>query len=166
MKKMKIFTSKKGISPLVATVILIAFAVALGAVVMNLGATIGGSKISPLMEPSECQAVSMDLLKSNDKPQPPTFGGSGSEGFIEFGLENIGQKRVEKIRISVLAERGTYVTDLSDGIEVASQIKRRVPYDYNKYGNVDSISWTPMIYKKGNELVTCNQRGAKYQAGD
>jgi len=164
MKKIKIFTSKKGISPLVATVILIAFAVALGAVVMNIGTNIAGPKILTL-EPPECQTVSIELLRSNDLPQPPTFGGSGSQGFIEFGLENIGQKRIEKIRVSVLAERGTYVTDLAEGIEVASQIKRRVPYDYNQYGNVDSISWTPMIYKKGTDLAACNMRGAKYQTG-
>ena len=97
---MRIFTRKKGISPLVATVILIAFAVALGAVVMNLGATITGPRI---LSTKECQEVSIKLLEANAQPQV-AFGGSGSQGFIEFTLDNVGLKRVERIRVSVLAE--------------------------------------------------------------
>ena len=46
------FASKKGLSPLIATILLIAFAVALGAVVMNLGPTIGPSM--PFGGDSEC----------------------------------------------------------------------------------------------------------------
>jgi flagellin-like protein len=163
MKKMKIFTSKKGISPLVATVILIAFAVALGAVVMNIGASIGGSKISPLLEPKECQTAGIDLVKINDNAQL-SFGGSGSEGFIEFTLNNVGQKKIDKVHISVVGEQDTYNADISDTIEIASQIRRRTPYDYNKYGNAKLITWTPMIYK-GNELLSCSGGAAKYQAG-
>ena len=156
---MKLFKTKKGISPLVATVILIAFAVALGAVIMNIGTNIGVGKIS-LTEQKECQNARIQLLQLNNVPQI-TFGGSASEGFIEFTLDNVGMKKVERVRISVLSEKDTYVIDLSEGIEAATQIKRRVPYDYNRYGTAQQVAWTPMVYRN-NELITCASGATKY----
>ena len=54
------FSSKKGVSPLIATILLIAFAVALGTVIMNWGLSLGSSSDDP------CAKVALELKKMVD----------------------------------------------------------------------------------------------------
>ena len=56
-----IFSNKKGVSPLVATMLLIAFAIALGAVVINLGANIT-TPDPDVHKSSECTNVNFELI--------------------------------------------------------------------------------------------------------
>lgn len=115
--------------------------------------------------PAECKSVALKILEINGQPQV-SFGGYGSQGFIEFVLDNIGLKRVERIRVTVLAEKGTYtyLTDLDESIEPSIQIKKRIPYDYTFYGQPSQITWTPIVYDKNNELVVCESGKYTYMS--
>ena len=56
----RIFLQKKGVSPLIATVLLISFAVALGAVVMN-----WGRNIDIIKPDDKCAGVEIKVRKTN-----------------------------------------------------------------------------------------------------
>src|SRR3989344_1722930 len=77
------FSSKKGVSPLIATILLIAFAVALGTVIMNWGLSLGSSSDDP------CAKVALELKKMVDNGEV-CYGNRGAEGYLNFVIENSG----------------------------------------------------------------------------
>ncbi len=98
--------NKKGVSPLIATVLLIAFTVALGAVVMNWGRsyvteTAEKVKTSSDIELSCEQDVGIDWISISDVPQL-CYGGEGSAGFIFFMVKNIETTDIESLGMNVI----------------------------------------------------------------
>src|SRR3989344_5413410 len=77
------FSSKKGVSPLIATILLIAFAVALGTVIMNWGLSLGSSSDDP------CAKVALELKKMVDNGEV-RYANRGAEGYLNFVIENTG----------------------------------------------------------------------------
>src|SRR3989344_5283518 len=77
------FSSKKGVSPLIATILLIAFAVALGTVIMNWGLSLGSSSDDP------CAKVALELKKMVDNGEV-CYGNRGAEGYLNFVIDNTG----------------------------------------------------------------------------
>jgi len=73
-------SGRRGISPLIATVLLIAFAVALGAVVMNFGRTLVGGELPTGAAYGECAGVKV-AIKDINGPQIK-LEGSGSNSRI------------------------------------------------------------------------------------
>src|SRR3989344_3674175 len=97
----QLFSSRRGISPLVATVMLIAFAVALGAVVMNWGkGYIQETQVIPEGEieltPPATQTGSGSPCEQEIKLQLLTIGGrpdicfDSATNTLRYGLENNG----------------------------------------------------------------------------
>src|SRR3989338_9325373 len=77
------FSSKKGVSPIIATILLIAFAVALGTVIINWGLSLGSSSDDP------CAKVALELKKMVDNGEV-CYGNRGAEGYLNFVIENSG----------------------------------------------------------------------------
>ncbi len=102
------FLNRRAISPLIATVILIAFAVALGAIVMNWGKTY----VEEEMESSrtefyaikECERdIELKIKEVNNKPQLCyNYNESETNLEIDFMLENTGPRTIEGIRITAI----------------------------------------------------------------
>lgn len=123
---MKIFSGKKGVSPIIATVLLIAFAVSLGAVVMNWGKTI-----------SEKEEVS-DSLK--------WYLGSNIENVCYDDnsiIFNIKGDPVTNIKATALVARGNdqdFVSPTPVEIPPEGQVNKiTVPFDISKYGALNQI---------------------------
>ena len=149
---LKTFKNKKAVSPLIATILLIAFAVALGAVVMS-----WGINVKPLMEnPSieKCGDVSLEVQKIKDIPQA-FYGGSGSDGFIKFTIANTGSYGIDEIILWIVGEKDTNIIDLKQSsIKVGYPLIKEVQYNFDTYGEVKKLKFIPKIKVDGS-VITC-----------
>ncbi|MBS1266673.1 MAG: hypothetical protein MAG795_00641 [Candidatus Woesearchaeota archaeon] len=145
---------KRGMSPIIATILLIAFAVALGAVVMNLGRSGGGG--------SECGVfLDFEIVKKDGKPKA-CLNNNGGNSHIEVLLQNGVNADIEDIHISVIGEKNVFNKDnlLKEKLEKSDAKKVLVLYDAILYGNVEQVIITPLI-QNDKELVMCKSSRIK-----
>ena len=137
--------NKKGLSPLIATILLIAFAVALGSVVMSVGKAIGKSSFS-----AGCGVfVDLEIVKISDKQKICI---SGSD--IDLTIQNGPNIAVENLHISVIGSRSVYNYDSK--VKLNKGDAQHIVFSYDKltYGDIDKIIITPLIAKE-DEIVMC-----------
>ncbi len=153
MKSMQtIIKNKKGVSPLIATILLIAFAVALGAVVMSWGKSVDFSVEGQASE--KCAGVGLSVEKINDIPQV-FYGGTENNGFIKFTIENNGNEDIEGIIVWVIGEKNTNTIELEQSsIKVGYPLIKEIKHDFSKYGEIKKLKFIPKI-KVEDSVITC-----------
>jgi len=110
-KNSKRLMNKKAISPLIATVLLIAFSIALGAIIMNWGKTYVESEIESSREEyyaiRECDTdISIKIKEIESRPKLCYTYDGDTNLTIEFMIENTGPKTVEGIRVRAIGVNG------------------------------------------------------------
>ena len=147
----RIRSGKRGVSPLIATVLLIAFAVALGAVVMNWGRSYAQETADSVRQKSDIDVkcsidVRLDVAKIGSTPQL-CYGGQGTVGYIEATLLNTGSKDITAFRLTVLGAGGVYTNTTLNGttIPAAGAIFSNISYDYTRYGPIQQIRFIPEV---------------------
>ena len=153
MKNMlKISKNKKAVSPLIATILLIAFAVALGAVVMSWGRNVELLKEEPGTE--KCADVNLKIEEINEIPQV-FYGGTGSDGFIKFTISNIGSYDIDQLIVWVIGEKDTNIVELKQSsIKIGYPLIKEIKHDFDNYGNVKKLKFIPKI-KVDDLIVIC-----------
>ena len=132
------FKNKRGLSPLVATIILILFAVVLGVIILNWGR-------AQVVKAAKCPVDSgMKIVSLNGRPQL-CYAGSGDTGYIEFYLENGVTVDIAGILLRVIGEKDLYQRELHTVIERGYTIKEVVPYNFNLFGKIKQIKMIPKI---------------------
>ena len=154
-----VLASKRGVSPLIATVLLIAFAVALGSVVMNWGLNLGAAKqgfgcINTKIETREISSFEV------------CYGGAGQSGYINFTIDNTGDVDINGIAIAIIGKKGTKLYDI-DGVTIRSKTlfpktDSSVPYDFSTYGDITQVQFIPKIMSNG-AVELCPQNAIKSQ---
>ncbi len=144
--------NKKAVSPLIATILLIAFAVALGAVVMSWGRNTEFLNEEPGTE--KCADVSLKIEEVNGIPQA-FYGGTGPNGFIKFTIANTGSYDIEQLIVWVIGEKDTNTIELEkSSIKVGYPLIKEIKHDFNTYGNVKKLKFIPKI-KVEDSIVPC-----------
>lgn len=153
--------NKKGVSPLIATVLLIAFTVALGAVVMNWGRSYTSQKMEEVKTTSDkelacARDVQIEWSSISDVDQI-CYGGEGSTGFISFTVKNTGTTDIESLGINVYGTLDIMANSSINGtfIAVAHPLRKNITYDYTTYGRIDKIEIMPEV-KLGGMLRKCS----------
>lgn len=149
---LSILGSKKGVSPLIATILLIAFAVALGSVIMNWGLNLNIGKENDI-----CGKVGVKI-RSLDAAEV-CYSGFGANGYINFILDNTGSNDVNGLSIWIIGEKGTRLFDLNSiALKKGVLFDKRdmeVTYDFNVYGKIREVQFIPKAQSsKGQELCT------------
>ncbi len=147
--------NKRGLSPLIATILLIAFAVALGAVVMNIGRTYSGD--TPFNGDSECKVSgSLDIPQIAGK-QKICFKDQGEDSYIDFTIHNSASIDVSDLQITVYGANDVFNKDsiLSNVMSVGEGRRIKIKYDLTVYGQIEQITITPKI-KTGDSFLPCN----------
>lgn len=145
-----IFSNKRGVSPLVATMLLIAFAIALGAVVINLGTTITvpeetGSVLN-------CDNVNLEL--TGDVCYNP------STKMIEIPVYNK-ESSVEIDGLEVGIQGESYYDEKYEKPIVVDRKERiSIPYDRIRAdtGQIEEIRITPFLVGETGEIETCYKK--------
>jgi flagellin-like protein len=152
---------KKGVSPLIATVLLIAFAVALGAVVMNWGKSFTTGKMEDVQQKSDrdiscTMDVSLGITKIDNAPQI-CYGGSGDNGYLYFLIENVGTRNVRQIDLHIIGNTGVYsnTTMNNTAVPVGGMLRQNITYAYSTYGGVQKVRIVPQVDIAG-KVITCS----------
>lgn len=151
------YKSKKGVSPLIATILLIAFAVALGSVVMNWGLNLNLGRSD-----DKCRNVEIKLR--NIDSAEACYGGFGSNGYINFIIDNTGSADISGLAIWVVGGEGTRLFDI-DGIlvkkgSIYDKKDKEITYDFTKFGNINQIQVIPKI-RPGQSTEICPKSAIK-----
>ncbi len=147
----RIIRNKNGVSPLIATVLLIAFAVALGAVVMNWGRGFVQQQTTEAEKTTQVKLgcslkVNLKVAEIDGVPQV-CYGGGGSAGYIELRLNNNDETNdIKGLSISVGGDTGIYNNDtINTTIPVGLSGYLNMSYSYTSYGKVKNIRVVPKI---------------------
>lgn len=157
----KLLKTKRGVSPLIATIILIAFAVALGAVVMNIGRTIG--QPSDPQTTSGCSVpINLEIVKINENQKICL---NDAENQVEMTLKNGGKVIIDNLHVTVIGQdlifnKGSILTQK---LGKADARKFNVEYDKSKYGEIEQVIITPEIIIDG-ETIICEESRVQVEA--
>jgi flagellin-like protein len=165
------FKHKKAVSPLIATVLLIAFAVALGAVVMNWGRGYVEDTAQVARQKSDSEVkctsdVDIDFVSIDNTPQvcyniSDTLSGTGNDT-IFFVLENKKDVYIRKIQARLIGgtSRTPLIVDLGNYSEMTGVQAKLFNLTYSEsLGSPPSqLKLIPTI-RSGGQDVTCAANG-------
>lgn len=141
------FDNRRGVSPLVATVLLIAFSVALGAVVMSWGESYIEKKATFVNGAGEvggsCGSASISILKVKDIPQVCASGDQ-----IDIFIRN-GDVELSGIKALVVGADGVAVVEniLTQPLKIADGVKTTIAHQ--PVGTVEQVVLTPSVDRSG-----------------
>lgn len=150
------FNNKRGISPLFATILLIAFSVALGAVVMSWGESYIEEKADfakGVQEVSRgCDSVYFSILQIKATPQI-CYRGDTIEVFVDNGPD----ANILNIQAKVIGTDDVSVVNniLSASLPKAGSDKAN--FAFAPVGVLRQVKLTPII-QSGKDIVYCSQR--------
>jgi flagellin-like protein len=139
--------NRKGLSPLIATVLLIAFAVALGAVVMNWAKPTGGGGGGPpttVTSEVNCSQVKFVVEKVGTKPQVCIS--KTTPNTLEFIVDNRGGIKIKNLRITVLGASGEPVNQDVPNSAMGEADLKKMTFTYPaEIGAIAKVKITPVI---------------------
>ncbi len=135
--KMKLTNSKKGVSPLITTILMIAFAVALGVVVMNWGKTTA-DKIQ-----YECpEEVQISIAQIGQKSQICI---DSVNNQFQFTIHNGPKEDISKISLQAITEKDIFKFEANTMLDSNGFEKFMVEYNYAEYGRIHKLTIKPYV---------------------
>ena len=162
---------KRGVSPLIATVLLIAFTVALGAVVMNWGRGFVQTQTNEAEKTTQtkigCATKVSIKVSVVDNTDQICYGGSGANGYIELRLDNLDETNdIKGLSVSVSGANNVYNNDsINSTIPVGLSTFLNLSYSYTSYGRVLMVKVVPKILT-GGILTPCGGSGVEKSASE
>jgi flagellin-like protein len=138
-----LLNSKRGVSPLIATILLIAFAVALGAVVMSIGKnTIGGMD------------AGFAIIDIGGKKQA-CFIDRGADSALEITLKNGDTTDIADFKVSIIGTNDSINKEslLSAPVNKGDIKRLLVQYDKNDVGDIRKVVITPRIIRNDERTL-------------
>jgi flagellin-like protein len=163
----KIRKNKKGVSPLIATVLLIAFAVALGAVVMNWGRGYVEDTANVARERSDTEVkcasdVGIEVVEIDSVPQI-CYNQTSDPSNLSIILENKKSTVIQKVQARLIGNgnRVPFISDLGYNSNLSINQAKFLSFAYNSstYGTPQQVQLTPYI-KVGAVEVACPSTSA------
>jgi flagellin-like protein len=149
--------NKKGVSPLVATILLVAFSVGLGALVMSWGEDYIEQKAGFVQGGDEvktgCDSVDMDLIRIGGVPQV-----CRTQNSIEIWLDNGPNIDLNNLRARIAGFNDIAVQDsvLNQPLTKENSEKISVPFNPD-IGQILQVKLTPKIWQSG-KVLSCPQK--------
>ena len=152
--------NKKGVSPLIATVLLIAFAVALGAVVMNWGRGYVEDTQDFARERSDAEItcttdISLDVVEI-DLTKQFCINSTTDPANVSMVLENRKNRDINRLEVRVIAGNGVpYTANIGNNTELDAGEARYFSFEHNQteFGDIRQISITPVINLAGSDVA-------------
>lgn len=146
--------NKKGVSPIIATVLLIAFAVALGAVVMNWGkgfveATAKDTQDKSNLDLACEQSLSFGVKKIGQTPKI-CFNKSSTPKYVEVMLENSGTVDITGMQFMIFdsSEDSENINNVTISIPAGS-VTKKIQINHSLTNDIVQIEFIPKITPKG-----------------
>lgn len=158
-----LFRSRKGITPLVATVLLVAFSIGLGAIVMSWGEDYIEEKAEFVQGTAEiksaCDMANINVIKIGGQPQACI-----KDGNIRIWIDNGPEVDLTNIHARIAGTTGIGVVDniLFNPLERGNAAQALIPYEQDKVGEVRQVKLTPKIWT-GQKMALCSQAAIKVE---
>ena len=133
--------NKKAVSPLIATVLLIAFAVSLGAVLLTYMTSLG-----------ECGGVSIEVPKVNEQTQ---ICYNSNTNKLDFSLENSGREDIESLKLTLTGVLNVDNIDVDHPFPKSETGKVSIDYKLQYLGKLEKLKIIP-VTQEDNEEVICS----------
>jgi len=149
--------NKKGLTPLVATILLVAFSVGLGAIVMSWGEEYIEEKADFAQGTAEiktdCDSSAIDIIRIGGQPQL-----CQSSEKIQIWLENSPNTDLYNVHAILVGEEDVQTIEsiLTEPLLKSNADKLEINFNPT-IGKIKQIKLTPKIWT-GTEVVTCSQR--------
>lgn len=147
--------NKKALSPLIATVLLIAFAVALGAVVMNLARPTGGGGGPPttIAKAVDCADVKFVVQKIGASPQICLS--KTAANTLQFIVDNKGGIKLKAIKITIVGANGDPINQDVPNSAIGEAEVKKLAFTYPaEIGDIALVKVTPVVadFVNGKDL--------------
>ncbi|MBW2973678.1 hypothetical protein KY346_04760 [Candidatus Woesearchaeota archaeon] len=146
--------NKKGVSPLIATILLILFSIALGAVVMSWGEAYIEEKaefVRGIQETTAgCDATSLNIIFVAGEPQICSMENNVMEAFLENGPST----ELFDIQATVVGSEDAATKDSLLSEPMMPSDARKIMFKHPDVGEIRQIKLTPVIMQ-GRTLVPC-----------
>ena len=154
---------RKGMAPIIATVLLIFFAISLGAIVMNWGSSYAELQhdIDKKKEEAKikCNKLVNLVALNNEKNNFCTI---PTKKIIKFKLKNAGKIPVDGIRVILIGGKNFETEFFDDNSLKLLPNKEKIiskSYDYDRLGKIAQMDIVPKIdLKHEGKLFTCPQK--------
>ncbi len=147
---------RQAVSPLIATVLLVAFSVALGAVVMSWGEEYVSEKaefVQGVREAlSSCDAVSFDVIKINNVPQVCV-----RNDVLELTIDNGADEEVFDFHARFVTDNGAFVDESTLNTPLKRLHATKLFLKFPATGRLQQVRLVPKV-KVGNDLLFCNDQ--------
>jgi flagellin-like protein len=152
---------KKGISPIIASVLLIVVVLGIGTVVTGIArnyVTTGKQEIEKAKADVMCSTdLELEVPEVNDEYKVCKVT-TGSPYLLNITVTNTGTVRVDDIQVKVFGDNGFVANDsvLPDGLARGATVAISVEYDETDIGNLQQINIVPRMKKAGQiEKLYC-----------
>jgi len=142
--------SKKAMSPLFSTVILIGFAIALGGIVMSWGKE-GYVSAKPIV----CEEASLNIVGYGYNQ-----GVCATNGRLYFTIQNDGSIDLNGIKADIIGENDIYSSTVNVNLMVADI--KKLNFDYEGIGNIEKVIFVPKFTYLGQEKL-CPQNSVSIE---
>ncbi|PIN73842.1 hypothetical protein COV20_01870 [Candidatus Woesearchaeota archaeon CG10_big_fil_rev_8_21_14_0_10_45_16] len=136
--------NKRGITPLMGTILLVSFAVAVGVVVMNFGR-------AEVEDGAQC-AIEIGLKLANIGGVDQVCYNAGKRS-VDFTIENGVNIKVEGFIFNVIGENEAKSVDLSAAMAKLGNYLGSVPYDTAVSGAIRQVKITPKVVLYDEEQI-------------
>jgi len=145
-----LFKDKRGISPLVATFLLLGVAVGLGVLVMSWGRAIVEGN-------AQCTVKSgLKVIELDGRPQ--VCYSKGKNGFLRVMVENGPSIDIKGLIFRIIGTKNVYTTEIPTEIKRGHALMPIVPYDSEQFGEIVEVKITPRIKVYGDETAICPEQ--------
>lgn len=139
---MYMFKLKRGMSPLIATVFLIAFAVALGVMIMNWNPE---NTEANLQVGNICKKLTISL------DNPPCY----NEKSLTFSVKNIGQEKIDALKIVSKGKDVDSEQIIKGTTTIATEsVTKTIPFLYDTSLEIYIVP----LYSDGDDLISCDDK--------
>jgi len=141
---------KRGIAPVISTILLLMFASALGLIVMSWGRNASISEEKPT-----CDKTSLHVIEYANKPQICSTGKK-----LQFTLENNGNTNLAGVKVIIISAQDISQSEMTRKMDVADIVKEEL--DYTASGDILKIKFVPKI-EYDNTLELCPNNGLELE---
>ncbi|MDN5327905.1 MAG: hypothetical protein PWP03_543 [Candidatus Woesearchaeota archaeon] len=148
--------NKKGMSPLIALIVLVSIAVSLGVLAINLINLLTSSDVSSPV----CGLVDFNIKKFNDIP----FLCVTDSNKLAFVIENTGKQEITHFKISIIGSSKSYSTELEANLEPGDLLdKRNSPLPYGLIGILYEVKILPEVkLNEDGKPIPCTEKAKSF----
>jgi archaellum component FlaF (FlaF/FlaG flagellin family) len=135
---------------------LIAFAVALGAVVMNWGRSYVEETAKQSGQTSDTKVTCAQKVKIEivEVAKTPKICYNTDEGYVEITMQNKGEVGLEGLLFNILGAEGTGVSyDINETLERSRIKKYTIDYDDSEHGSIEFVQIIPKVDVSGSAIA-------------